>query len=285
MTSQNFQVIYCNDLEGCFNVIDQNIDITNDIFSGNNIVNWGFTGSTGGAKNEQGVCIQYFDKQPTLKDTTVCFQDNFNIDLSCMNNFSFEWKDLAGNIISSSPIFNIEAIANSDFEVTITNNYTGRVFTEQFSVNVLSPTLEEVLSDHLDNECYGYSNGQITLNYEDAIGLVNFSLDGLTNQINPTFSNLFAGNYEIVAEDEYGCRDTLNVLITEEPEIILNIDNINSVLCNTTNTGSIEVTPSGGFGNLNVSWIDEDGNSFNQQDLFNVNDGIYNYTVLDAICY
>ena len=50
MTSQNFQVIYCNDLEGCFNVIDQNIDITNDIFSGNNIVNWGFTGSTGGAK-------------------------------------------------------------------------------------------------------------------------------------------------------------------------------------------------------------------------------------------
>ena len=32
VTSQNFQVIYCNDLEGCFNVIDQNIDITNDIF-------------------------------------------------------------------------------------------------------------------------------------------------------------------------------------------------------------------------------------------------------------
>ena len=43
-------------------------------------------------QNEQGVCIQYFDKQPTLKDTTVCFQDNFNIDLSCMNNFSLNGK-------------------------------------------------------------------------------------------------------------------------------------------------------------------------------------------------
>ena len=170
VTSQNFQVIYCNDLEGCFNVVDQNIDISNDIFSGNNLVNWGFTGSTGGAKNEQGICVQYFDKQPTLKDTTVCFQDNLNIDLSCMNNFSFEWKDLAGNIISSSSVFDIEATANSDFEVTITNNYTGRVFTEQFTVNVLSPSLEEVVSDHLNNDCYGYSNGQITVNYQDAIG-------------------------------------------------------------------------------------------------------------------
>ena len=282
VTSQNFQVIYCNDLEGCFNVVDQNIDISNDIFSGNNLVNWGFTGSTGGAKNEQGVCVQYFDKQPTLKDTTVCFQDNLNIDLSCMNNFSFEWKDLAGNIISSSSVFDIEATANSDFEVTITNNYTGRVFTEQFTVNVLSPSLEEVISDHLDNDCYGYSNGQITVNYQDAIGTVNFSLNGVINQISPTFSNLFADNYEIVAEDEYGCRDTLNVLITEESEIFLNIDNITPVLCNTTNTGSIEVTPNGGVGNFNVSWINNDGDSFNQEDLFNLNDGFYNYTVEDA---
>ena len=199
-----------------------------------------------------------------------------------MNNFSFEWKDLAGNIISSSSVFDIEATANSDFEVTITNNYTGRVFTEQFTVNVLSPSLEEVVSDHLNNDCYGYSNGQITVNYQDAIGTVNFSLNGVINQISPTFSNLFADNYEIVAEDEYGCRDTLNVLITEEPEIFLNIDNITPVLCNTTNTGSIEVTPNGGVGNFNVSWINNDGDSFNQEDLFNLNDGFYNYTVEDA---
>jgi len=282
VTSQNFQVIYCNDLEGCFNVVDQNIDISNDIFSGNNLVNWGFTGSTGGAKNEQGICVQYFDKQPKLKDTTVCFQDNLNIDLSCMNNFSFEWKDLAGNIISSSSVFDIEATENSDYEVIITNNYTGRVFTEQFTVNVLSPYLEEVVSDHLDNDCYGYSNGQFTVNYQDAIGTVNFSLNGVINQISPTFSNLFADNYEIVAEDEYGCRDTLNILITEESEIFLNIDNITPVLCNTTNTGSIEVTPNGGVGNFNVSWINDDGDSFNQEDLFNLNDGFYNYTVEDA---
>ena len=66
------------------------------------MVNWGFTGSTAGA-NEQGICVQYFDKQPTLKDTTVCFQDNLIIDLSCMNNFLLT-KDMAGNVISTSSV-------------------------------------------------------------------------------------------------------------------------------------------------------------------------------------
>ena len=35
--TQKFQVIYCNDVEGCFTVADQTIDISNDIFSGNTL--------------------------------------------------------------------------------------------------------------------------------------------------------------------------------------------------------------------------------------------------------
>lgn len=282
VVSQNFQVIYCNDVEGCFTVADQNIDISNDIFSGNTLVNWGFTGSTGGAKNEQGICLQYFDKQTMLKDTTVCFQENLIIDLSCMNNFSFEWKDMSGNVLSTSSVFDIIATTNDNYELSITNEYTGRTFTEYFSVTVLNPILEEVTSEHVDNDCFGNSDGQFELNYIDAIGEVNFTVDGLINQVDPSFSNLFAGTYEIVAEDEFGCRDTLDVTINQELEIILNIDNVVGVVCNTTNTGAVEVTPTGGVGGFNVSWIDEEGATYNQEDLFAINDGLYNYTVIDA---
>ena len=49
--TQDLEVIYCNDVEGCFTVLNQNIDITNTIFSGNNLVYCGFTASTGGAQN------------------------------------------------------------------------------------------------------------------------------------------------------------------------------------------------------------------------------------------
>ena len=282
VTSQNFQVIYCNDVQGCFTVADQNIDISNDIFSGNTLVNWGFTGSTGGAKNEQGICVQYFDRQPTLKDTIVCFQENLIIDLSCMNNFSFEWKDMSGNVLSTSSVFDIIATTNDNFELSITNEYTGRTFTEYFSVTVLNPVLEEVIAEHVDNDCFGNSEGQFELNYIYAIGEVNYTVDGLFNQVDPSFSNLFAGTYEIVAEDEFGCRDTLDVTIDQELEIILNIDNIVGVVCNTTNTGAIEVTPTGGVGGFNVTWIDDEGTYYNQEDLFSINDGFYNYTVIDA---
>ena len=71
------------------------------------------------------------------------------------------------------------------------------------------------------------------MNYIDALGEVNYSLDGLINQTDSTFSNLFAGTYEMVAEDEFGCRDTLEITIMEEAEIILNVDNVVGVVCNT----------------------------------------------------
>ena len=84
---------------------------------------------------------------------------------------------------------------------------------------------------------------------------MNYIVDGLFNQVNPTFSNLFAGTYEVVAQDEFGCKDTLDVTINQELEIILNIDNVVGVVCNTTNTGAIEVTPTGGVvGLMLMEW-------------------------------
>ena len=280
--TQNFQVIYCNDLEGCFSVVDQNIDISNDIFNGDNFVYWGFTASTGGAKNEQTICVHYFDQQPLIEDTIVCYQENLQIDLSCMNNFSFEWKDLSGSVISSSPIFDIIPVSNEDYTLTITNDYTGRSFTEYFSVLVLQPELEEVLIEHLDNECYGYSQGQFTLDYINSFGQVNYILNGVLSQSNPTFTNLSAGSYQIIAEDEFNCKDSLEIIIFEEAELVLNIDNIIGVLCNTTSTGVIEVTPFGGVGSYSLNWIDENGFVYNQEDLFAVDDGFYDYTLTDG---
>ena len=50
-----------------------------------------------------------------------------------MNNFSFEWKDMAGNVISTSSVFDIVATTNNDYELIITNDYTGRTFRIFFS--------------------------------------------------------------------------------------------------------------------------------------------------------
>ena len=53
-------------------------------------------------------------------------------------------------------------------------------------------------------------------------------------------------------------------------------------MCNTTSTGVIEVTPFGGVGSYSLNWIDENGFVYNQEDLFAVDDGFYDYTLTDG---
>ncbi len=280
--TQDLEVIYCNDVEGCFTVFNQNVDIANTIFSGNNLVYWGFTASTGGAQNEQGVCIQYFDRDTILSDTTICYGENLEIDLSCINNFSFEWTDNLGNVVSNTGILDEVAMANTSYTLTLTNDFTGSTFTETFSVTVLNPELEEDLSQHIDNLCFGEANGQLGINYVDAVGQVNYSINGGTTQNNNIFSNLFADSYEVIAIDGNNCADTVSVIITEEAEILVAIDNITGVVCNTVNTGSIEITPSGGVGGFTTFWEDQNGIIYNSEDLINISDGFYDYFITDA---
>ncbi|MDA0737149.1 MAG: gliding motility-associated C-terminal domain-containing protein [Bacteroidetes bacterium] len=281
-TTFDFEVMYCNDVEGCFTVVNQNIDITNTIFSGNPLVYWGFTGSTGGANNEQSVCIQYFDRDSITADTTVCYNDNLIFDLSCLNNFSFEWSDQNGTIINSSSVFDIVATQSETFYLQLTNNYTGSTFNESFTVTVLQPTLEENLSQHIDNECFGGTTGQLGLNFINATGLVNYSINNSPSQSDSIFSNLSANTYQAMAIDQYGCADSVEIIINQEDEIILNIDNIVGVVCNTVNTGAIDVTPSGGVGNFTIFWQDVNGTIYNSEDLASISDGYYDYTLIDG---
>lgn len=280
--AMNLQLIYCNNVEGCFTIFNENIDISATVFSGNSSVYWGFTGATGGANNEQEVCINYFDKEPFITDTIVCYADNLVYDFSCINNFSFEWSDINGNIISNTPVFDIITTENATYNVTLNNDLTGRTYYESFDVVVLNPELEEDLALHIDNDCYGYNDGQLGVNYVDAILPVNYYVNNGVSQANSTFINLFANTYEVVATDGYGCADTVNVIINEEPELILTVDNITGVVCNTTNTGAIDVTPSGGVGGYSFFWLDENGSVYNTEDLSSISDGYYDYTLTDA---
>lgn len=281
-TAQNLEVIYCNDVEGCFTIINQNIDITNTIFSGNNLVYWGFTASTGGANNEQGICVQYFDRDTILSDTTICYGESLEIDLSCINNFSFEWTDEFGNVISNTGILDVIAISNTFYGLTLTNDFTGSTFSETFNVTVLNPELEEDLSQHINNLCFGEANGQLEVNYVNAVGQVSYSINGGTTQNSSLFDNLFANSYQVIAIDSNSCADTVDVVITEEAEILVAIDNITGVLCNTVNTGSIEITPSGGVGGFTTYWEDQNGIIYNSEDIFNISDGFYDYYVTDG---
>jgi large repetitive protein len=288
VTTTTFKVEYCYfDLvsgspQGPYTVVDKVIDISAEIFSGQTSINWGFTASTGGETNTQEVCIRYFDQKPMLLDTTICINENLILDYSTLSNFSFEWSDEFGTAISNLPILNVSPTSSTTYNLELTNNCSGKIFNESFDVTVLAPVLTEDISQHIDIECFGESSGQLSLNFINGVGAINYSLDLGPEQNNPTFSNLTASNYLVTATDGNGCSDNLNIVITQESELVLLVDNIVGVVCNTTSSGSIEVTPSGGVGSYDLSWIDENGVNYTDEDLFNLIDGDYFYTLSDG---
>lgn len=278
----SFQVSYCSNL-GNYIVFDYTIDLVNTVFGGETQVYWGFTASTGGASNTQEVCVTYLDRLPMLADTTVCINENLILDYSDLTNLVFEWKDSNGSVLSNSPIFDITALTNETYEVVITNTCTGNSFVEFFDVNVLAPTLTENLAFHEDIDCFGYQTGQLAVEFNNSVGQVSYSIDASPAQNLPIFDNLFAGVYNIVATDELGCSDNINIEILQEDELIVTVDNLVGVECNTVNTGSIEVTLSGGNSPYIFSWEDDNSNFYPNEDLFNINDGFYTYTLIDDL--
>ena len=97
-TTQNISV-YMN----CILVLQLNHDIINNIFSGDTLVYWGFTGDTGGMSTYQNVCgLQ------TLPDTVeICLGDTIQLDASFYSG-GIVWTPSTNidNAFSSTPKFN-----------------------------------------------------------------------------------------------------------------------------------------------------------------------------------
>lgn len=216
------QLFYCNGIDDIDTLIDIKYDIKNEIFTGNSLTYLGFTGSTGSAKNLHKVAITYFDKEPILKDTVICSNQALEYDLSYLNNYSFEWQDDNGNVLSSQPTFSVTSNTISTYQITITNNCTGFSYSQFFTVTPTDVELVEDLSFHSDIYCQNIENGQVGLSYSNPSPTTMYYLNG-NAQSSPIFSELASGNYWFSVVDEYNCSDSILIeVISDFQEIDAN---------------------------------------------------------------
>ena len=230
----NLVLLYCNGISSVDTLIDIKYNIKNEIFSSNEIVYIGFTGSTGSATNLQKVEITYFDKEPIMKDQNICSNETIEYDLSYLTNYSFQWIDQNGNLLSDSSIFVVNNNEVSTYNLILTNNCTEISYSEFFTLTPITVNLEEDLNLHQDINCNGDSTGQIVVNYSNSgIGTL-FQINGI-NQTSNTFANLYEGFYTITVSDQFNCSDTItseivspnsNLSITQsiENQILICID-------------------------------------------------------------
>lgn len=137
------------------------------------------------------------------------------------------------------------------------------------------------LSAQQNVDCHGDSNAFVALSANGgATGGYQFSLAGAPFQASGTFTGLPAGSYSAIAEDLDGCRDTLDLLISQPPPLSLSLDSLSGIPCHGDSTGHLAVSASGGVAPYSFA---PDGINFANATVFDsLPPGPYPLTVQDA---
>ncbi len=102
--------------------------------------------------------------------------------------------------------------------------------------------------------CADESDAAISVFVEGAFGEVSYSLNGGTPQSSNSFEGLSAGTYTVLVEDENGCSILTDEFIINNPNPIeAELSLSANVSCFDGNDGVIEITASGGTGQLSYT--------------------------------
>jgi hypothetical protein len=151
-------------------------------------------------------------------------------------------------------------------------------------IGTISVTLSEpsgfVITNSLVNvNCHDANTGSATILAAGGAGTLAYSIDGTTFQSSNTFSNLPAGNYEVIVRDIASCMGETFFTITQPTEINF-VTGILNVSCAGSNNGAITVYAYGGTGALVFSL---NGNTYQSSNVFTgLPGGTYTVFVKDA---
>ena len=165
---------------------------------------------------------------------------------------------------------------NGNLAEVITGMQTGDMVNVQVVPNITAPACEVdtatavcvyspcgLMIDTVITEvsCAGACDGTLQINV--VAGVPNFSfevrhLGGLYtyNQTDPLFSNLCAGDHQLITTDGAGCQDTTFFTITEPEALVLNMSQTQQISCYGSNDGQAMVEATGGMPPYTYLWND-----------------------------
>lgn len=222
----------------------------------------------------------------TEKDITCFGYGDGAIDISITGGtapYTYVWtKDGAPYPVITEDLANLTP---GDYAVNVTDANgcapVNNPKTASFSITQ-PPVLEVSLVSQVNVKCYGDATGEIVIN---AIGGTpipvtnyNFAWTGPNGfaSVSQNLTWLYAGTYNLVVTDQSGCRASLQVIITQNSEIIIT-PTVTSVSCAGGNNGTIEIVVTGGVAPYQITWSDF-GNGPIRDDLA---PGDYVVTVID----
>ena len=176
----------------------------------------------------------------------------------------------------------ISSLPAGTYTVTVTDN-KGCIVTASCTVTAteaFNPSASVV-----NASCYNTATGSITVTNVNATAPFRFSIDGVNfsapQALPYTFNNLAVGAYTITVRDANGCTGFVEKTITQPTQLNITLNNVQST-CFGTNTGSVNVSVSGGSPSYSYLWNGPGGYTSTQLNISNLASGQYTLTVTDS---
>jgi gliding motility-associated-like protein len=192
--------------------------------------------------------------------------------------YSYEWTDELNNIIGTDANISDLGVGTYTLLVSDANGC-------QASASVtLTETVLNVLASITPVSCLGFDDGQIELTITGGVQpytVVWNGPDGFTSN-NPTIINLAAGDYTVQVLDDIDCPFTETYTVAAATQIDIEAA-LTPAGCLGQNAGSINLTITGGTPDYSFAWTGPNGFTSINQNLNNLEAGIYSVDVTDAI--
>lgn len=183
-------------------------------------------------------------------------------------NYSYQWSTGA----TTASIQNMEA---GDYSLTVSDQnqctWNGQVTIENEPIDC-SSLQATIIAENI--QCNGNQNG--TASVQTTGGTPEYFYTWSNGATTAAIQNLTPGNYSVTIVDVNGCSTTASALISEPDILTANLSG-QSDPCNTPG-GTLNVSPTGGNGNYQVSW----SNGATGTTTSITQSGMYQVTVTDA---
>jgi len=268
-------------LDGNF-VLAYNSDIITNIFTGNPIVHFGWTASTGGIAGTHRVCM-YRDAQFTPDVTAICphlpldFTDNSLSDLNNILSYTWDFGDGSPLEMTQNPNHTYTNPGTYDVELFITD-ISGCDDSVTVQITVLPDLIIDVVGQN--PTCFGDTDGEATATSQNGTGPYTYTWDDPLVQTTQTATGLLANTtYNVDVIDNLGCTGSGTVTIGETPEIIVDIIR-DDASCFGSTDGQVEAVMTNGVAPFTFVWDDPSSQTTNPATGLGV--GTYSVTVTDA---
>ncbi|WP_274476123.1 hypothetical protein, partial [Mangrovimonas aestuarii] len=172
-----------------------------------------------------------------------------------LGNYSYELVDLDSSSVIQGPqttgIFGNLPAGNYQVNVTSGPDCTA----SSSIISIIDPNPLVVSHTKTDITCNGLQDGTITINASGGTGVSQYAISPNLNQFydDNIFTDLAAGIYDIVVQDQNGCYEMLQVEIIEPDPVAATLGAINDEVCLNEGDGSITVDITGGSGTYDVT--------------------------------